>query len=335
MPELAPVSNVSSGSATFFIELSPGENHRLVVGGLSVLERNLRILARRGATRAIIPSTPVPMRADLPVAVDWIAPGSPPPSDIQVARGDEIGGERVTPENQKAVEWKLCRTLNKSHQGLVDAWINWRFSMRITRELAKTKITPNQVTVFATLVGLTACSLLLFRTWVSIAVGGVLIQVHSILDSCDGELSRLRYQGSKLGQWLDNITDDFLDDLFGACAGIAAGGIWMWIGIAGALGRAFSQGTIYRDVYKRTGSGDVYQFRLWFEKDKANIEEVYDKRSPLTYLRNVGRRDTYVFIYMILCSFKLVSVVSVYSATIGLINFVTLSLHLILKPRNR
>jgi phosphatidylglycerophosphate synthase len=252
---------------------------------------------------------------------------------VKSARGDELVGERVTPENCKDVEWKICRALNKSHQGLVDAWINWRFSMRITRQLAKTKITPNHVTIFATTVGLTACALLLFRTWVAIAVGGVLIQVHSILDSCDGELSRLRYQGSRLGQWLDNLTDDFLDDLFGACAGIAAGGIWMWIGVGGALGRAFAQGTIYRDVYRRTGTGDVYQFRLWFEKDKKNIEEVYDKRSPLTYLRNVGRRDTYVFIYMILCLFKLVGVVSVYSALIGIINFVTLSAHTILKSK--
>jgi len=45
----------------------------------------------------------------------------------------------------------------------------------------------------------------------------------------NGELARLRFEGSKVGQWLDNITDDVLDLAFIVCAGVAAGvdGVFM------------------------------------------------------------------------------------------------------------
>jgi len=52
-------------------------------------------------------------------------------------------------------------------------------------------------------------------------------------------------------------------------------------------------------VYRRTGTGDVFAFRWWFEADKATADEVYDPRSPATWLRSLGRRDTYVFVWMI------------------------------------
>src|SRR4051794_29251560 len=48
--------------------------------------------------------------------------------------------------------------MNKSFEGPVDALINWRFSMRITRILARRSLagTPNHVTIAAIAVGLVA-----------------------------------------------------------------------------------------------------------------------------------------------------------------------------------
>ena len=56
-------------------------------------------------------------------------------------------------------------------------------------------MTPNHVTIAAILVGLFA-SLLASRGDVRrrVALAGVLLELNSILDSCDGELARLRYQ---------------------------------------------------------------------------------------------------------------------------------------------
>ena len=46
------------------------------------------------------------------------------------AAGIEIGRRRCT---RARAEWRLIRGMNKSFEGPVDALINWRFSMRITR----------------------------------------------------------------------------------------------------------------------------------------------------------------------------------------------------------
>ena len=57
--------------------------------------------------------------------------------------------------------------------------------------------------------------------------------------------------------------------------------------------------TTYLDVYRRTGTGDVFAFRWWFETDKATADDVYDPKAITTWLRSFGRRDTYVFVWMI------------------------------------
>jgi phosphatidylglycerophosphate synthase len=133
------------------------------------------------------------------------------------------------------------------------------------------------------------------------ALAGVMLEVNSILDSVDGELARLRFQYSKLGQWLDNLSDDVVDNLFIVAVGHALGGWWATLALAGAGGRVLVSLITYLDVYRRTGTGDVFAFRWWFETDKATADDVYDPRSPITWLRSFGRRDTFVFAWMVAC----------------------------------
>jgi phosphatidylglycerophosphate synthase len=191
--------------------------------------------------------------------------------------------------------------MNKSFEGPVDALINWRFSMRLTRVLARRSlaVTPNHVTLIAIAVGLVAGWLASRGGYAMMAVAGVLLEINSILDSCDGELARLRFQYSRLGQWLDNLSDDVVDNVFLIAVGAGLGGVWSWLGLAAAAGRLLVAVTTYLSVYRRTGTGDVFAFRWWFESDKATADDVYDPRSPVTWLRSFGRRDTYVFVWMI------------------------------------
>src|ERR1051326_7307274 len=99
--------------------------------------------------------------------------------------------------------------------------------MRVTRMIAQRSlaVTPNHITITAICVGIVAALLVGQGTYIAGAMAGVLLEVNSILDSCDGELARLRYQYSKLGQWLDNLSDDIVDNLFIAAAGYGIGGI--------------------------------------------------------------------------------------------------------------
>ena len=286
-----------------FLETT-GDRHTQVVGGLTALERRIREVAKAGATRAVVAASPVEIARPLPIPVEYVAPGSAAPEGAQRERADVIAGvELVDEAARKQAEWALIRRMNKSFEGPVDALINWRFSMRITRVLARRSlaVTPNHVTVIAILVGLCAAYLMARGGWGFVAAGGVLLELNSILDSCDGELARLRYQYSKVGQWLDNLSDDIVDNVFIICAGVGLGGVWPWLGLGAACGRWLVSIVTYVSVYRATGTGDIFAFRWWFERGAATADDVYDPKAITTWLRSFGRRDTYVFVWMLAC----------------------------------
>jgi phosphatidylglycerophosphate synthase len=287
-----------------YLETGPAGGHRMVVSGVTALERRVRELAKAGVERVVVAAEPVAVPRPLPVPVEFVSAETPPPAGARRERADVIAGvELVDDASRRRAEWALIRTMNKSFEGPVDALVNWRFSMRITRLLARgpMSVTPNHVTLLAIAVGITAAALVLRGSAWAVALGGVLLEVNSILDSVDGELARLRFQYSKLGQWLDNLSDDIVDNLFIAACGLHLGGPWAIAGLAAAGGRVLTSLIIYADVYRRTGTGDVFAFRYWFETGKATADAVYDPRSPLTWIRAMGRRDTFVFAWMIAC----------------------------------
>jgi phosphatidylglycerophosphate synthase len=311
-----------------WLVVGPAGGHRQVVGGLSVIERRVRELAARGVRHVIVAAEPEPLPALAP-DVEF-APGATPPDSARVERGDEVAGIVVVDDRTRAdAEWALLRRMNKSFEGPVDALVNCKISMRITRVLARTPLTPNHVTLFAMVLGLVACGFVQGGRYWPAAIAGVLMELNSILDSCDGELARLRYQFSKLGQWLDNVSDDIVDNLFIVCAGFGAGGTWVWLGIAAALSRALVAAGTYMIVYKKTGTGDVFAFRYWFEQDKETADEVYELTSVAAWIRSFGRRDTYVFGWMLVCLAGLGYGVVVWGGIIALINVPMFVAHLV------
>jgi hypothetical protein len=113
---------------------STGDRHAQIVGGLTVLERRVRELAKTGVTRALLAVEPMEMSRPMPIDFQFVPPGSPVPEGARIERADVIAGiELVDDDARQQAEWKLIRGMNKSFEGPVDALINWRFSMRITR----------------------------------------------------------------------------------------------------------------------------------------------------------------------------------------------------------
>lgn len=79
--------------------------------------------------------------------------------------------------------------------------------------LHPTPVTPNQVTVFAVILGCCAALAYSLNTQISIAVGGLLIVAKDIMDDADGQLARAKQLYSRRGRFLDSI-GDFLVNLF-------------------------------------------------------------------------------------------------------------------------
>ena len=312
--------------AVAFLETT-GERHLQRIGGVTALERRVRELAKGGAEKVVVAAPAVAFPRQLAVPVEFVAAL---PADARAERADVIAGIELVDDAACArAEWQLIRRMNKSFEGPVDALINWRFSMRITRVLSHRSlaVTPNHITIIAILVGLVASFCASRGGYAMVALAGVLLEFNSILDSCDGELARLRYQYSKLGQWLDNLSDDIVDNLFLAAVGYGMGGIWQWLGLAAGCGRVFVSLATYLSVYRRTGTGDVFAFRFWFESDKQTADDVYDPRSPITWLRSFGRRDTFVFIWMLACLAGLPYWVIGHGLAIAAVNVTLIALH--------
>jgi phosphatidylglycerophosphate synthase len=74
-----------------------------------------------------------------------------------------------------------------------------------------TPVTPNQVTITSTFVGLIAALFYLQGTSEAFLVAGLLITLKDLLDSADGQLARAKQQYSRIGRFLDSIGDFIVD----------------------------------------------------------------------------------------------------------------------------
>ncbi len=114
---------------------------------------------------------------------------------------------------KKAEAVLLQRAGGKERDGPVARWINRPLSIRLSRWLARLPVTPNQISLLSFLVSLLAAGLFMQEGYPALAAGGVLAQLASIIDGCDGEIARLKYLGSDYGGWLDAVLDRYADAL--------------------------------------------------------------------------------------------------------------------------
>ena len=78
---------------------------------------------------------------------------------------------------------------------------------RITRALVNTPVTPLQVTLSYTILGLVAGLLFAIGGYVSGVIAGALLLVKSTLDAVDGSLARARQHPSRVGRFADSVGD--------------------------------------------------------------------------------------------------------------------------------
>lgn len=270
------------------------------VGGMTVVERVLREAAKAGAARAVVRGDGLPALPSLPLAVETVG-GSAAARGEPIA-ADVVAGVRVTDERtRRAAQRALLQSCRRPYDGVGDRYVIRPISLRMTGALARLGVTPNQVTLANIVVGMVACAAAGGAHWL---IAGPLMLLQVVLDSCDGELARIRFMHSKLGMWLDNGSDDVIDNLFVAMVGVGMGGGWAILGIAAGSARALVALMIYVELWKAGRPGDVMSFAWWFDKPSEALTERYDDQttSVLGILRGLGRRDVYVLVYGACCT---------------------------------
>lgn len=126
----------------------------------------------------------------------------------------------------RAEQALLERLRSKPNDGPVSRHINRPLSVRISRYLVRTPVTPNQISLISFVLSLIAAGLLAAGSYAALIAGGVLAQLASVIDGCDGEVARLKFLRSDFGGWFDAVLDRYADALllFGLTWHAYAGG---------------------------------------------------------------------------------------------------------------
>ncbi|QKW09958.1 CDP-alcohol phosphatidyltransferase family protein [Streptomyces sp. NA04227] len=78
----------------------------------------------------------------------------------------------------------------------------------LVRQVAmRTRITPNQITWGAFVLGLVSAGFFVLGDWQWLVAGAVVYHLSFVLDCMDGKVARLTGQGSVFGAWLDFVFD--------------------------------------------------------------------------------------------------------------------------------
>ncbi|MEJ2120850.1 MAG: CDP-alcohol phosphatidyltransferase family protein [Alphaproteobacteria bacterium] len=187
---------------------------------------------------------------------------------------------------------RLLRALVKETDGFMARHVERPISIAISRWLAETPMTPNQVTIVSTAVGIAGAPFFLSASPLLQTVGALLFLTHSILDGCDGELARLKFQESRWGGLLDFWSDNIVHLSIFSCMALgwaqAEGALWpLLLGAAAVLGAGGSAGFVYwRLLRDKGGDGPI------FTSVSAKQPEMLSR-----CLDGAARRD---FIYLVL-----------------------------------
>ena len=176
----------------------------------------------------------------------------------------DIGPDRWedvdTEEARRAATGILLDSLRKPTDGFMSRLIERRLSLAVTRRLADTSVTPNQVSAAIVLIGALAAALFAQPSDGARIAGALVFWCASFLDGCDGELARLKFQESRLGGWLDLWVDNLVHCMVFFAMGLGlyyetGDPLWLRLGAVAVVGVLLSVGWASWKTFQTAGRG--------------------------------------------------------------------------------
>ncbi len=298
------------------VEISKHADPLTKVCGLTLIERTLLSLHHAGVTDISIRQAPKDLqewlsKRKLPFAPSWLTEDVTVPegaitlfSDAVInrehiqnlLRPDDLNPRAIhlpvqTSDERKNAEYRLLQSCRKPGEAISSHYYRY-ISLWFSKYLCRTPITPNQISIFFPLFSLLGAYFITMPYhWVYFL--GLLLQPFAIvLDCCDGEVARLKYQFSKAGEWIDTIADNFCTFFFIGGVAIANhklnGGIfnialgWTALGLysVSILGMLLA-------LKRHETSGSLNVLNRKFKKDGGSLKRlaaVVMKRNSVTIL---------------------------------------------------
>ncbi len=297
------------------------------VAGLSVVERSIRQIDRMGLSIIIASDGSCPLPKYLPPSA--IVRKVPRPDDLAALREElpdavEIGANEVRPSSaslagglrvvdlasRRRAESAVFAELMRGDLGFVARYLNKPVSFFITRHLlCRLPVHPNQVTIGAAIVGLFGALLIASGNYAFMIWGFFLAHVQSILDGCDGELARVRFQQTAIGEWLDTMVDDGLNIVIFAALGVGlyratGSSLLLAAGLGASAMHAFYDSIALGEIRRQGEGGEIIKVR-WRLTGSANMKtRLSEKRkdalaSPMMLVYTMGRRDFFVLAFLV------------------------------------
>jgi phosphatidylglycerophosphate synthase len=318
---------------------------RMQVGGLRVVDRAIRLLARLRDVHVVIAtdgSVPVPRRlprnmerreidGDVTAAIEQLRAELGPEAVIvradnvwlQPARFDK-GMRVVDAASRRGAAEAVFRDAQRETVGIVDRLLNQKIASRLTQLLlVHLPAAPSLLTLIAGFVGVYGALMVAVGSSASVLTGFVILEGFAVLDGCAGELARVRLHQTAFGAWLDTVVGDFVNVVMILAVGFALwrhGGTYldMKMALVAAAMTLFYVAVSYRELM-RQGEGDVMKLRWWFAYGQT-LKNVSGAGS--TSIRGVmllGRRDFVIVLAIGLAYFDQLPIVLLYLMIIAIV----------------
>jgi phosphatidylglycerophosphate synthase len=277
-----------------------------VLLGLPIIRRTVLSAQRAGFERIVVVDATPGIRTALERTPSELASSAPPDAvrlpwnrivstrDMKaLLSGVETAGvPAASAADLPKAEKHLLKSLIKDTEGFMSRHFDRKISLAISRRLAGTRITPNQMTLVSVAIGVFGSLFFLSPSPAMQTAGALCFVLHSIVDGCDGELARLRFQESRSGGLLDFWGDNLVHfAVYSAIAlgwSRAIGQAWpLWIGAAAVLGNLFSAAFVHLQTMSAGQPKDGPLFTTVSRRSSA-----FSRAADL-----LSRRD---FIYLVL-----------------------------------